>query len=64
MIRTYMSGKLKNKVIQITKNSTYPKTRALKVTKHERIQLNKKNCDCGKDIKLFPEKYFSNLQIQ
>ena len=45
---------LKNKVIQITKTNTYPKTRALKVTKRKRVQLNKKNCGCGEDINLFP----------
>ena len=39
---------------QITKISTYPKTRALNVTKHERIQFNNTNFDCGKDMKLFP----------
>ena len=45
--------KLKNKVIQIIKNSTYPKTRVLKVTKRERVQLNKKSCDCGKNMSLY-----------
>ena len=32
--------KLKNKVIQITQMSIYPKTRVLKVTKHKMVQFN------------------------
>ena len=34
--------KLKNKVIQITQMSIYPKTRVLKVTKSKRVKRNKK----------------------
>ena len=44
---------LKNKFITITKKITYPKTRALEVTKHEMVQLNIKNCDCGMGMRLF-----------
>ena len=68
MVQLHQNGpkkelKPKNKVIQITKISTYPKTRVLKVTIRKRVQLNKKNCDLGKNMNLYELK-LKNKVIQ